>query len=130
MFSAYIILQLGKADAHRLILGTAYQYKADVIDPKISLAIKKFSDEHGIPAQRFFNVLCLAYGADKQLLADVVEKGYLPKERAEGCEGEYEQAAYAFKTLIGPHIDKRLAKKLFEAWMRAVNARPKYQARQ
>ena len=33
LFSAYIMLQFGKEDAHRLILGSAYQYKADVVEP-------------------------------------------------------------------------------------------------
>ena len=36
--------------------------------------------------QRFDNVLCIAYGADSKLFADVVEKGHPPKEGAEGCE--------------------------------------------
>ena len=124
MFSAYIMLQFGKDDAHRLILGSAYQYKADVQNPQVSLAIKKFSDEHEIPAQRFYNVLCIAYGADQKLFADVVEKGFLPKDRAEGCDGEYEQTAFAFKTLIGPYIDKKLASKILKTWMRDVKTRP------
>src|SRR5688572_32230290 len=47
--------------------------------------------EHGTPAQRFYNLVCIAYGADAQLFADLVQKGYLPKERAEGCAEEYQQ---------------------------------------
>ncbi len=123
LFSAYIMLQLGKEDARRLILGNAYQYKEDVVNPQVPLT--KYADEHGIPAQRFFNVLCIAYGADQKLFADVVEKGYLPKKRAEDCDVEYEQAAFAFKTLIGPYIDRKLAKKVLGTWMRDVDARPK-----
>jgi hypothetical protein len=123
LFSVYIMLQLGKEDARRLILGNAYQYKADVVNPQVPLT--KYADEHGIPAQRFFNVLCIAYGADQKLFADVVEKGYLPKKRAEGCYDEYEQLAFALKTLIGPYIDRKLAKKVFATWMRDVDARPK-----
>jgi hypothetical protein len=73
LFSAYIVLQLGKEDARRLILGSAYQYKTDVLSPQVPLT--KYADEHGIPAQRFFNVLCIAYGADQKLFADVGEKG-------------------------------------------------------
>lgn len=129
-FSAYIMLQFGKEDAHRLILGSAYQYKADVVSPQAPVAPAKFASEHGFPAQRFFNVLCIAYGADQKLFADVVEKGYLPKSRAERCDGEYEQTAFAFKKLIGPYIDKKLAKKVLVTWMRDVNARPKYQLNQ
>jgi hypothetical protein len=127
LFSAYIMLQLGKEGARRLILGSAYQYKADVVSPQVPLT--KYADEHGIPAQRFFNVLCIAYGADPKLFADVVEKGYLPKQRAEGCDGEYEQIAFAFKKLIGPYIDQKLAKMVLVTWMRDVNARPRYRSR-
>jgi hypothetical protein len=122
LFSAYIVLQLGKEDARRLILGSAYQYKTDVLSPQVPLT--KYADEHGIPAQRFFNVLCIAYGADQKLFADVVEKGYLPKKRAEGCDLEYDQAAFAFKKLIGPYIDQNLAKKVLVTWMRDASARP------
>jgi hypothetical protein len=122
LFSAYIVLQLGKEDARRLILGSAYQYKADVLSPQVPLT--KYADEHGIPAQRFFNVLCIAYGADQKLFSDVVEKGYLPKQRAEGCDLEYEQTAFAFKKLIGPYIDRNLAKKVLVTWMRDASARP------
>ena len=91
------------------------------------MTLTKFADEHGIPAQRFYNVLCLAYGADQKLFSDVVEKGYLPKKRAEGCDVEYEETAFAFKTLIGPYIDKQLAKKVLATWMRDVSAPPKHQ---
>ena len=127
-FSAYIMPQLGKEEARRIILGSAYQYKADVLNPDVTLT--KFADEHGLPAQRFYNVLCLAYGADQKLFSDVVEKGYLPKKRAEGCDVEYEETAFAFKTLIGPYIDKQLAKKVLATWMRDVSAPPKHQPKQ
>ena len=127
-FSAYIMLQLDKEDAHRIILGSAYQYKADVLNQEVP--VTKFADEHGLPAQRFYNVLCPAYGADQKLFNDVVKKGYLPKKRAEGCDAEYEETAFAFKTLIGPYIDKALAKKVLATWMRDVSAPPKHQPKQ
>ena len=57
-------------------------------------------------------MLCTAYGADSKLFADLVEKGYLPKERAEGCEGEYDQVANAMTKLIRPYIDQARAKRV------------------
>jgi hypothetical protein len=111
-FSTYIMLQYDKDRARRLILGSAYQYKMDVQRPDVSIPLAKFSDEHGLPAQRFFNVLCIAYGSDPQLFAQVVELAYLPKMRAEGCEAEYEQVRFAFETLIKPHINTALARKV------------------
>ena len=80
--------------------------------------MKQFADAHGTPAQRFYNLLCIAYGADPQLFGDVVEKGLLPKDRAEDCEDEYQQVAFAYQKLIGPHIDRALEKKVFDkTWL-------------
>jgi hypothetical protein len=118
------MLQFGKSEARRMIIGTAYQYRTDIQDPKVTLAVKSFSDEHGLPAQRFFNALCVAYGADKKLFSDVVEHGFLPKERAENCESEYRQVDLAYRKLIKPHVDQTLAKKAVRHWsrIRAVNS--------
>jgi hypothetical protein len=108
--SAYLMLQFGDAEARRLILGTAYAYRSDFkSSPPISST--DFSDEHGTPTQRFYNLLCIAYGADPELFADVVQKGYLPKERSESCEDEYQQVVFAFENLIAPHIDQTAAKR-------------------
>jgi hypothetical protein len=91
-------------------LPVAYAYHVDASKP--STKTNPFADEHGLPAQRFYNVLCTAYGADAKLFADLVEKGYLPKERAEGCEFEYEQIGRAMTKLIRPYIDQKLAKRV------------------
>ena len=124
-FSTFIMLRFEKAEARRLILGSAYQYKGDLSSPTVTMPQQKFADEHGTPTQRFYNLLCMAYGADQKLFADVVEKGFLPKDRAEGCEDEYRQVAYAIDKLIGPFIDRRLARKLQKQWLPPVTAKPK-----
>jgi Putative metallopeptidase len=51
-----------------------------------SLGQEQFADVHGLPSQRYYNLLCRAYGADPKLFEDVVTYGRLPPERAEGCE--------------------------------------------
>ena len=122
-FSAYVMLRLPKEEARRMILGSAYQYKIQMPGAHVTLPSQAFSDDHSLPAQRAFNVLCIAYGADKKLFADIVEKDILPKKRADGCETEYEDVSYAMTKLISPHIDKRLAKKFHEVWTRTVTAR-------
>jgi hypothetical protein len=117
-FAAYIMLQFGKDQARRLIGGAAYSYKNFVHDPKYVVSLEAFSNTHGAPAQRFYNLLCIAYGADSELFADVVEKGYLPRERAATCRAEYREVAFAFKQLIAPHLDQELMKRaLDKAWM-------------
>jgi hypothetical protein len=124
-FSAYMMLKFDKDEARRLILGSAYQYKGDMASPTITIKQQNFADEHGTPAQRFFNLLCTAYGSDPKLFADVVEKGFLPEERAVGCEREYVQLSRAFTTLIGPHVDARLARKLNKRWLPPVTTKPR-----
>jgi hypothetical protein len=112
-FSAYLMLKFNKPEARRLIMGTAYQYREIVRHPKLSLPIAKFADTHSLPAQRFYNVLCIAYGSDQTEFSDLVEKGYLPKDRASDCKDEYDQIAYAYETLLKPHIEPGLNEELY-----------------
>jgi hypothetical protein len=109
-FAAYVLLQFAESDAHRLIYGVAYSYNVDASQP--SPKKHPYADEHGLPAQRFYNVLCMAYGADSKLFADLVDKKYLPSERAEGCADEYDQVIRALNKLIGPYIDQTRAKQV------------------
>lgn len=123
-FAAYIMLRLGKDEARRMILGAAYGYNIQMPQgAKVTVPVDIFSDEHSLPAQRAYNVLCIAYGADKKLFADVVDEGFLPKKRAESCSYEYEDLTFAMTKLIGPYIDRDLARKTHEVWARTAGAR-------
>src|SRR4029077_9814108 len=116
--SAYITMQLGKVEARRLIGGAAYAYKTEAEAATTPPTMTQFANVHGTPAQRFYNVLCIAYGADEQLFGYVVERGYLPKERAEDCKDEYRQVARAYEKLFGPHVAPSRAKKVFDrSWL-------------
>lgn len=124
-FSAYLMLHFGPDEARRLIAGAAYAFKGDLRDQQVTLSLKEFSDSHGLPAERFYNLLCIAFGADPNLFAGIVKKGYLPVERAIGCEDEHRQLAHAFKKLIAPHIDEALAREVMaRKWLPDVTVRP------
>jgi len=110
--AAYILLQFGDADARRLIAGTAYAYHMDETKADPCRSTEDYANEHGTPAQRFYNILCIAYGADKKVFADIVSEGYLPKSRAEFCEEEYEQVQDAYEMLVVPHIDQDVAEEI------------------
>jgi hypothetical protein len=124
-FSVYMMLKMQKDEARRLIMGTAYQYENDVQSSTVSMPLHKFADAHATPSQRYFNVLCLAYGADKELFADFVSKGVLPKERAESCDDEFAQVEFAFDRLIAPSVDRDLASTLQGRWLLPVDTRTK-----
>lgn len=123
-FSAYLMLKFDKQEARRLIMGAAYQYRDDVRKPKVSLPVTKFADVHGLPAQRFYNVLCIAYGSEEPVFADLVEKGYLPASRAKDCTDEYKQMAFAFNKLLSPHIAPGFREELLLHQLPPANQQP------
>ena len=117
--AAYIYLQLGYVESRRLITGTAYAYLADAMSVGRPPSLTDLAGEHGTPAQRAYNLLCIAYGADTKLFGDFVSEGHLPMKRARSCEEEYEQVQDAYEALVGPHIDEALAKEVFNrTWLR------------
>lgn len=129
-FAAYVMLRLPKQEARKLILGAAYGYNIQMPQgERVTMEVDAFSNEHSLPAQRAYNVLCIAYGADSKLFADVVELEFLPKKRAEICPYEYEDLTFAMDKLIRPHIDMKRAAKFHEVWARTVTARRERLAR-
>jgi hypothetical protein len=127
-FATYFLLQFGGERAHRLIRGATYAYYEFVANskdkPKVTLPIAVFSSVHGTAEQRFYNLVCIAYGYDPKVFAMVVERGYLPEERAKDCKYEYSDLKYAIETLIGPHVDEKLAESVMAvSWFTPPDAR-------
>lgn len=65
-----------------------------------------FWDEHSLNAQRFYNLVCWVYGQNPAKYQNLIKNGALPAERAGRCEGEYQQLAKSWATLLGPHLKK------------------------
>jgi len=101
--AAFFLLRAGEGIARRVLGGAAWMY---LHDSKGRMPDDSdFSDVHGLDSQRFYNVLCMAHGSNPVSFKGMVEKGYLPKDRAEGCADEFRQVAYAVKKLIDPSMD-------------------------
>jgi hypothetical protein len=119
-FATYIELQFAKDDARRLIRGIAFLGKVQSKEELARAAQgSEFADVHGTPAQRYFNVLCFAYGMDPDLFPDAISQGHLPQARAKNCHYEYARFQFGFQQLIKPYIDQTLveqnkARKWFE----------------
>src|SRR6185295_490902 len=123
VFDLLSVPSFGNAEERRLISGAAYSYRDALQNSTVILPLQAFSDVHGVPAQRFFNLLCVAYGADPQIFADAVQ--YLPKQRAADCKREYNQVGFAFQQLVQPHIDQDLAKRVMQrSWLPDVAPPP------
>jgi hypothetical protein len=107
-FAAHLLIRIGKNDAHQLIEGAAYLYKDYIKNPTVTVPVTAFADVHGAPMQRLYNLLCLAYGADPEEFSDVVDKGYLPKDRVPACKMEWDEVNFAYHKLIYPYVDHAL----------------------
>jgi hypothetical protein len=84
-----------------------------------------FSGVHGAPLQRFFNLLCIAYGADPDLFADLTGDEYLPAQRARGCRVEFGEVNFAFQQTMLSHVDRELAKTILARdWIPEAVFRP------
>ena len=117
--AAFILLQFGNDVARRTIVGAALLFRQMAVDQQPGTA--DYAAVHGLPAQRFINVLCIAYGAQPQAVRGFRQAG-LPAgaSRIGYCRWEYRQIAHAFKTLISPHVDPVLQEKVRgRQWLRA-----------
>jgi hypothetical protein len=108
--ASYLMLHMDKDIARQAVTGVAYMYHHEMKSENPGQ--KQFADVHGLSSQRFYNLLCLAYGSDSKLFADLVEKKVLPESRAEDCAGEYRQVDYAFNKLIQSYVDEAQRKKV------------------
>ncbi len=113
-FAAYMIIELGKQDARRLILGAAYAYQEYMKLANVCVGMEAFADSHSAPMQRYFNLLCVAYGASPEMFAGLIEGGYLPKARSENCKMEFYEMNFAFQHTIAQHLDPVLAKQVLD----------------
>lgn len=62
-------------------------------------------DVHGPDLQRYYNLVCLFYGANPDERDDVAEDLGLPEERADYCPDEYDQAAGSWGSVMDELAD-------------------------
>jgi len=107
-----VLLRFAPEDSARLFQGVGFmmasEAKAALEKPQ---SLRAFAGPHGTAAQRYYNLLCMAYGSDPKTFADAVSKGGLPTERADGCAEEFAMLERAFRKLILPYIDEELLAK-------------------
>jgi len=117
-FAGFILLHLGKDESQRMIKGAAWQWKDYISDYRtnreVQIRLAGFSSNHGQPEQRFYDLMCMAYGAEPDKFANLTDEGYLPPTRAPSCKYEYRTLAYAFKRDIVPHLDYEMAKNIWD----------------
>ena len=100
--AAFVLLEHWGRDTRRMVasIGSIHAEQAKQAPPEL----KDFAGEHGLPAQRFFNLMCLSYGKDPKMFGDLVPRGFVTEDRAGLCEHEYRQVRFAVQRLIMPAL--------------------------
>src|SRR5262249_20305206 len=105
--SGFFMLQFGSELARATIKGTYYNWMQDArLDPNLNW------DVHATNRKRAQNYLCMGFGGQPETFKDLVEKGLLPKARADNCAREYQEAKRAFTQTILPFIDQDLMRQV------------------
>ena len=128
-FATFVMLQFGRDQAKRLIDGAAWAWEGYVADyrtnPVIQEQLAAFASNHGQPQERFYNLMCLAYGADPVTFADLTQDGFLPPNRAPDCKYEYGALVDAFDQEIEPHVDQEMKRQVMDtSWLRPRRSMP------
>lgn len=100
--SAWMLISAGDADA---VLGYAATYYTESGE----VGAADFAGVHALNEQRYFNLLCWAYGSDPEAAEELTASWELPSERAELCADEYAQMDRAWSRLLGPHLRRPMA---------------------
>lgn len=106
--TALIMLDFGEELAWTTILGSAW-YLAQ----RGLLGTGYFSDAaRPLEAQRFYNYLCFAYGAQAKSYEFLVNGFNLPPDRARLCREEFFKLRRAFRATFMRHVDVKLIERV------------------
>jgi hypothetical protein len=87
-------------DAVALAYDTAFGFIGEAERARAEGLAPAYWGVHGPDEQRYYNLVCLFYGADPEERDDVAEDLGLPEERAEYCPDEFDQANEAWGMVL------------------------------
>jgi len=98
--SSFINLEELGNDGVKAVLAAAEAFQIE--SRESSNHARNMADEHLLQEQRFYNSLCMLYGSDPNKYASILDKGFLPKERAVRCPNEYQRTVESWQSLLQP----------------------------
>lgn len=71
-----------------------------------------YYDDHSLDIQRSYAVVCMMVGANKQAFADTADVYNLDADQQDDCQGTYQQADRAWKTVLSPFYADKPGRKI------------------
>ena len=99
--STLLIHQIWDEDsATAMVYDTAYAFQLYAAEAEAEGYEMPFWDEHSLDMQRYFNMVCLFYGASPDTRDDVAAELELPEDRAERCADEFDLADASWGVML------------------------------
>jgi len=89
-----------EAEAVRIARNSSLSFAYDAEELEASGIELEFWGEHGPARQRYYNIICIFYGANPQARGDFASDLGLPEGRADLCPGEYWLAAHSWTPFL------------------------------
>lgn len=86
--------------ATQIIYDTAQAYALAASEAEAEGWDVPYWDTHSLDQQRYYNLVCLFYGAEPDLRSDIATELELPDERVESCPEEYELADGSWSAML------------------------------
>ena len=113
VFSIFMIDALYEEELARdLAFDTAQGFRAEKEFDGQTDAVENWSGVHGLSEQRFYNSVCIFYGANRAMRGSFADELGLPDARAETCAEEYEQANHSWGAVLDDLIARGEGKSL------------------
>ncbi len=87
-------------DASRIAENSVLSFAFDADEDAATGRQPSFWDEHGPARQRYYNTICIFYGANPSERSEFVKKLGLPQQRAEYCPGEFDMAERSWEPIL------------------------------
>ena len=121
--AAFLMLQFGTDVAMKTVLGSAYFLNE--LEKRVRYSLDYVGDIRPTIRQRYYNLLCVAFGSDPVKFANFVPVNRqeqvtdLSNDRADVCVWDYSALKRSFiKAILNPHVDPELQKQVLAAkWL-------------
>jgi hypothetical protein len=105
-FSILTSLTIGTDFSHRVLVEAAGGwFLSDLRDKREKVGLP-FYDEHGLNAQRAYQIICFLVGSNPKEFAQLAAKAKMPKSRQESCKGDYAVTAWSWDKALKPYLRK------------------------
>ncbi len=95
---------LSKSALDRVLVSGALSWYHAWRQTNQSLDDMSWWDEHSPDIKRYYNIICLAYGADQRTFERIARDTGVPAERLESCISEYQAKRSAWDRLLATHL--------------------------